>query len=111
MIDYWGYQVEEHKVTTEDGYILTMHRILASVNAGGDSKQVVDRPPVFLAHCLLCSSAVFSFGPPEQSLGFILADQGEKRKKQCQEEICIIPQPISRKSLATELEKVILFRS
>ncbi len=27
MIEYWGYPVEEHQVTTDDGYILTMHRI------------------------------------------------------------------------------------
>ncbi len=27
MIEYWGYPVEEHRVTTDDGYILTMHRI------------------------------------------------------------------------------------
>ena len=27
MITYWGYPVEEHLVTTDDGYVLTMHRI------------------------------------------------------------------------------------
>ena len=27
MIQYWGYPVEEHYVTTSDGYILMMHRI------------------------------------------------------------------------------------
>ena len=51
MIQYWGYPAEEHSVTTEDGYILAMHRI---PNPGGY--------PVFLGHCFLCSSAIFSFG-------------------------------------------------
>ena len=27
LINYWGYPVEEHWVTTEDGYILGLHRI------------------------------------------------------------------------------------
>ena len=73
MIEYWGYQVEKHRVTTQDGYILTMHRIPGRV-LSDDAKEKL--PPVFLAHCLLCSSAVFSFGPPQQSLAFVLADAG-----------------------------------
>ena len=28
LIKYWGYPVEEHWVTTTDGYILGLHRIL-----------------------------------------------------------------------------------
>lgn len=78
MIQYWGYKVEEHRVTTSDGYILTMHRILGKKQRRND---IQVRRPVFLAHCLLCSSAVFSFGPPQQSLGFILADAGEYKKE------------------------------
>lgn len=65
MIEYWGYEVEEHQVTTDDGYILTMQRI---PNPGGT--------PVFLAHCLYCTAAIFAAGPPEQDIVYLLADAG-----------------------------------
>ncbi len=71
MIESWGYPVEEHVVTTEDGYLLTMHRITSGRKSENDH-----RTPVFLGHCLMCSSAVFAFGPPENSLAYILADAG-----------------------------------
>ena len=77
MIEYWGYPVEEHTVTTEDGYILTMHRIPSGRSSNG-TENGDPRQPVFLAHCLLCSSAVFSFGPPENSIAYMLADRGTK---------------------------------
>lgn len=64
LIRFWGYSAEEHYVITEDGYILGMHRI---PNSG---------PPVFLAHGLTSSSAQWVFGPPEKSLGYLLADAG-----------------------------------
>lgn len=64
LIQYWGYPVEVHHVVTEDGYILGMHRIPQK------------GPPVFLAHGLTSSSAQWVFGPPEKSLGYMLADAG-----------------------------------
>ncbi len=74
MIAYWGYPVEEHQVTTDDGYILTMHRI----PHGRDSNETnVGRPPVFFGPCLTCTSGVFSFGPPDNSLAYMIADAGE----------------------------------
>ena len=33
LIDYWGYPVETHWVTTADDYILTVHRIPARLVA------------------------------------------------------------------------------
>ena len=33
--------------------------------------------PVLLGHCLVGSSALFSWGPPESSLAYVLADSGE----------------------------------
>ena len=57
---------------TEDGYILGMHRIPHGRNGPSNNS----RPAIFLAHCLTCSSAEFVFGPPEKSLGYILADEG-----------------------------------
>lgn len=46
-----GYNAESHTIITEDGYILTLHRIPGSKNGtkGGQ--------PVFLQHGLLASSA------------------------------------------------------
>lgn len=77
MIEYWGYPAEEHKVTTEDGYVLTLHRI--PYGRGQNQSLDVSRTPVFLGHCLLCSSAVFAFGPPEQEIAYILADAGTEK--------------------------------
>ena len=78
MIEYWGYPVEEHTVVTDDGYILAMHRIPHGQNEQPGDVQPGQKTPVFLGHCLLGSSAVYSFGPPEKSLAYILADAGRK---------------------------------
>merc|ERR1719430_1633951 len=58
LIRYWGYQVEEHYVTTEDGYILGLHRIPASSDSA---------PVVYLQHGLTSSSSSWTFGPPSKS--------------------------------------------
>jgi len=69
LIEMNGYNVEEHMVTTEDGYMLTLHRI--------PNKNLNEsKPAVFLAHCLGCSSAIWVMGDSDDSLAFILADQG-----------------------------------
>ena len=73
LIEYWGYPVEEHHVTTEDGYILTMHRIPGSDKAPA---RAGPKTPVFMGHCLVATSTVYAFGPPEKSLAYILADEG-----------------------------------
>ena len=71
IIRSWGYPAEEYHVTTPDGYILALHRIPHSVNgrAGGI--------PVILGHCLVGSSAIWAFGPPDHSLAYQLADKGK----------------------------------
>ena len=74
MIRYWGYTVEEHTVITEDGYILGMHRIPFGKN--GSYSDGISRPPIFMAHGLTSSSSQWVFGPPNKSLGFMLADAG-----------------------------------
>ena len=48
-----GYPSESHFVTTNDGYILEMHRI----PYGKHSPPSPNKPAVFVMHCLLCSSA------------------------------------------------------
>lgn len=64
LIKNKGYPAEQHNVTTQDGYILTMHRI---------NKQPTKKV-VLLQHGLMDSSSTWVINFPEQSLGFILAD-------------------------------------
>ncbi|XP_029163316.1 lipase 3-like [Nylanderia fulva] len=66
MIRNKGYPAETHVVTTEDGYLLTVHRI-----PGGNSSL-----PVLLIHGLLSSSADFFVLGKGKALGFLLADEG-----------------------------------
>jgi len=70
IIEYYGYTSETHTVTTDDGYILTVHRI-----PHGKASSTVG-PPAFIQHGLLCSSFDWVVNGPEQSLGFLLADAG-----------------------------------
>jgi len=65
IIEDAGFRSEVHKVNTEDGYILTMHRVGAGVG-----------PVVFLQHGLICSSVDWVLGARDKALGFILADAG-----------------------------------
>lgn len=64
----YGYTVEEHKVTTEDGYILTIHRL-----KGGNSAQDTSKV-VFLMHGIVDSSDSWLLQGPDNALGYILAD-------------------------------------
>ena len=68
-----GYPIEEHSVQTQDGYIVTLHRIPHGQNSVDEQ---IDRPVVLLAHCMMASSVVFTFGPTNQSLAYLLADEG-----------------------------------
>lgn len=65
IIEAAGFRSEVHKVTTDDGYILTMHRVGEGVG-----------PVVFLQHGLICSSVDWVLGARDKALGFILADAG-----------------------------------
>jgi pimeloyl-ACP methyl ester carboxylesterase len=60
-----GYEIENHSVTTDDGYILGLFRIPSN-----NSK------PVLLMHGLLDSSYAYVCQSRNQSLGYILADRG-----------------------------------
>ncbi|XP_078042083.1 lipase 3 [Augochlora pura] len=68
----FGYQGETHEVTTTDGYILQMHRIVGSRK----SPKANNKPAVLLIHGLLDCSATWVIGTPEKSLGYLLADWG-----------------------------------
>lgn len=73
LVKYWGYPVEEHWVTTEDGYILGLHRI---PHGKVKSATGAAKPVAYLQHALTASSAEWAFGPHDKSLAYILADQG-----------------------------------
>ena len=60
MISDYGYPVEVHEYTTEDGYINTLHRIPRA--------RAAERA-VFVQHGLLGTSADFVMGAPHKSLG------------------------------------------
>ena len=53
-----------------------MHRIPYGRN--GKQSSNTTKQVVFFGHALLCNSGEWVFGPPEKSLGFILADEGKE---------------------------------
>lgn len=75
IIRKYGYPVEEHSVTTEDGYILGLHRILG-LNTAESENNGTRRPAVLLQHGLLADSANWVSNGPKKSLAFALADNG-----------------------------------
>ncbi|GMT12080.1 hypothetical protein PFISCL1PPCAC_3377, partial [Pristionchus fissidentatus] len=69
IIQFHGYPAEEHHTTTQDGYILTMHRI-------PHGSFPTPRRVVLLQHGLFSSSFDFVSLLPEKSLSYYLADSG-----------------------------------
>ena len=65
LIEAQGYPAEVHFVTTNDGYILTVHRIPRP-----------GAPVVFYQHGYESSSADMVLGPSNTTLGFLMSDQG-----------------------------------
>uniref|UniRef100_A0A1B0D593 Partial AB-hydrolase lipase domain-containing protein n=1 Tax=Phlebotomus papatasi TaxID=29031 RepID=A0A1B0D593_PHLPP len=75
MIKKNGYPVESHVVETEDGYLLTMHRIPhGKPDANGEVP--AEKSVVFLQHGVLSCSADWVVIGPENALAYLLADQG-----------------------------------
>ena len=78
LIRFWGYVCEEHFVTTRDGYRIGIHRIPrgrdepATTTNSSTVKSVV-----LLGHGIISSSSAWTFGPPDKSLGYVLADAGK----------------------------------
>uniref|UniRef100_A0A0E0KNM2 Lipase n=1 Tax=Oryza punctata TaxID=4537 RepID=A0A0E0KNM2_ORYPU len=72
----FGYACEEHTVTTLDGYILGLQRIPSgrgeTAAGGGGSNKV----PVLLQHGLMMDGVTWLMNSPDESLGYILADNG-----------------------------------
>lgn len=71
----FGYPCEEYKVTTQDGYILSLKRIPHG-RSDVDNLTEKMRPPVLLFHGLMVDGVSWVLSTPKQSLGFILADGG-----------------------------------
>lgn len=69
-----NYPLEEHKVYTEDGWVLRMYRI---PRGGIRHTKPGPRPVVLLFHGLTLSSASFALFNPNESVAYILADAGE----------------------------------
>ncbi|KAJ3658402.1 hypothetical protein Zmor_010141 [Zophobas morio] len=67
----YGYPIESHDVETDDGYILTLHRIPHGIKNVSTMKY-----PVLLMHGLLSSSVDWVNMGPENALGLLLADCG-----------------------------------
>ncbi|CAM0950629.1 unnamed protein product [Alopecurus aequalis] len=67
-----GYPCTEHTVQTSDGFLLSLQHIPHGKNGVADSTG----PPVFLQHGLFQGGDTWFINSPEQSLGYILADNG-----------------------------------
>lgn len=64
-----GFGFEEHQVTTEDGYILTMHRVVSKYLKK-------DAPVIIMQHGLLASSDGWTANGPKESPAFKFANAG-----------------------------------
>ena len=67
----YGYNFEEHKVMTPDGYILTLWRIPKKLN-----ERRTRRPPILLQHGVIDNSFSWLFKSIKQNLPIMLVDQG-----------------------------------
>lgn len=72
LIQSSGYPVEKHTVVTEDGYILTMHRIPKQQHLVNTS---CHNTPVLLVHALVSSGGQWVVNG-NKSLAFMLSDSG-----------------------------------
>lgn len=66
-----GWATESYTVTTEDGYILDVHRIPGKLTDSSKPK-----PAVLLQHGLDCDMMMWVFNSPELAPAFILAENG-----------------------------------
>ncbi|XP_058456953.1 lipase 3-like [Malaya genurostris] len=69
----YGYRTEVHRVETHDGFVVEMHRLSASPMTGEYDS---DKPPVFIMHGLLGSSADWILIGPQNALPYLLSDRG-----------------------------------
>lgn len=68
----FGYNVEVHKVATEDGYILEVDRIPYPPTGSAQN----GRPAILLVHGILANAVSWVSNLPSQSAGFLISDAG-----------------------------------
>lgn len=68
MVKRKGYPFERHRVVTDDGYIIELHRIPWG-RKGKATGSPPKRPPVLLMSGLLGDSSNYVLDFPDQSLG------------------------------------------
>uniref|UniRef100_T1JNG7 Lipase n=1 Tax=Strigamia maritima TaxID=126957 RepID=T1JNG7_STRMM len=73
IIHYHGYPVQQHNLTTADGYFISIQRIPHGKN-GPDVN--ITRKPVLIQHGLLSSSAAWVSNTADKNLPYLLADAG-----------------------------------
>jgi hypothetical protein len=71
LVSKYGYPIETHEVVTDDGYILTLHRI-----PHGREKSDHRGTPVLFMHGFMQSATDFVDLGPGNALSFLLADRG-----------------------------------
>ncbi|GBG75429.1 hypothetical protein CBR_g20059 [Chara braunii] len=82
LVQIYGYPCEEHEVTTDDGFILTLQRIpygLKGADSGhgdGDMSKDRRRPPLLMQHGLFSGGESWLLSPPDENLAFRLVEQG-----------------------------------
>ncbi|XAR59412.1 Triacylglycerol lipase [Bertholletia excelsa] len=72
LIERCPYHCSEHKVQTDDGYILGLHRVSSHARILRGQRG----PPVLLLHGLFMAGDAWFLNSMNQSLGYILADEG-----------------------------------
>ncbi|MED6173710.1 sphingosine N-acyltransferase subunit lip1 [Stylosanthes scabra] len=71
-----GYPCSEYTIQTKDGFLLGLQRVSSSSSSLRFGYAGERGPPVLLLHGLFMAGDAWFLNTPEQSLGYILADQG-----------------------------------
>lgn len=72
MIKHRGYRAEAHRVTTEDSYVLELHRILPAAS----TSEKKPRKVVYLHHGMVLDGHIWIVNSNENSLAYMLVDRG-----------------------------------
>lgn len=72
QVESRGFRFEEHKATTEDGYILTLYRVPGRKSQNG----VGDKLPIYMQHGLIDDGGTWFFNNETLSLALTLVDMG-----------------------------------